>query len=49
MKRYEEDAGIVVEHILRSVAMVHVPIDDHDPLKTVNTLGVASSDGDIIE
>ncbi len=45
----EEDGGILVEDILRAVAVMHVPIHDQNAPHAVPPLGVARRDGDVVE
>src|SRR5262245_14808225 len=45
----EENTRVVVEDVLRAVAVVDVPVDDEHPLNPVYFLGVAGSQGDVVE
>ena len=45
----EEHAGIAVKNLLRSVAVMHVPIEDADTLQTIGVTGVGGGNGDIVE
>src|SRR5690606_19852116 len=49
MRRTEQDAWIVLENILRSVSVMHVPINDCDALGTVAALRMAGSNRYIVE
>ncbi len=49
VRRDVEHAGIVVEAPLRPVAVMHVPIDDQQPLEAVACAQVARADGDVVE
>ncbi len=49
MRRTEQDAWIVFENILRSVAVMDIPIDDSDTLRTVALLRMTGSNRNIVE
>ncbi len=45
----EQHGRIVPEDVLRAVAVMHVPVDDRDPLGPVNLLRMARRDRDRVE
>src|ERR671925_123517 len=48
--RVEEEHGTVApEHLLRAVAVVHVPVGDEDSRDAVLPRRVACADGDVVE
>lgn len=49
MRRTEQDAWIVLENILRPVAVMHIPINDGDALGTVAALRMAGRNRNIVE
>jgi hypothetical protein len=49
MDTVEHDAWIVVEDILRAVAVMHVPIDDQDARQAECRLRVFGRQGDVVE
>src|SRR5262245_14167035 len=49
MRRAIHDARIAPENVLRSIAVMHVPIDDRHTLSAVNGLGMARADRRLIE
>src|SRR5260370_13489914 len=49
MQGDEEYARVLIEGILRPVAMMHVPVDDHDPLQSKYVAGVVGSDHGIVK
>ena len=44
-----EDARVIVEHVLDAVAMVHVPVEDHDALGALRLDGVLGGHGHVVE
>ena len=44
-----EDARVVVEHVLDAVAVVHVPVKDHDALGALRLEGVLGGHGHVVE
>ena len=44
-----EDAGVVVEHVLDAVAVVHIPVEDHDALHALHLDGVLGGDRHVVE
>ena len=49
MQRDEEDRLVPLHERLGAVAVVHVPVDDRDPLQAELGLGVARGDDDVAE
>src|SRR5262249_9222225 len=49
MRREVENGVIFPENILRTVSVVHIPVDDQDRLYAVSRLGIPSGNGGIIE
>ncbi len=49
MRGEKENGRIVVENFLRAVAVVDIPVDDHDALDAVLFLRVARGDGSVSE
>src|SRR5262245_5225540 len=49
VQRDEEDGPVVLKDRLRSVPVVHVPVDDRHALDVALGLQVTSSDGDVVE
>ena len=47
--RHVKDAWVVVEHVLDPVAMVDIPVEDHDALHALHLNGVFGGDGHIVE
>jgi hypothetical protein len=49
MRTKEQHAGIVLEGMLGTIAMMHVPIHDQNALQAITFLSVTRRNGDIIE
>lgn len=49
MRAEEEDAGILIEDILRAVAMVYVPVNDQYAVDAVDLARMASGEGHVVE
>ncbi|KGX96322.1 hypothetical protein Y023_5101 [Burkholderia pseudomallei A79D] len=48
VQRHEQYRRIVVERLLRAVAVMHVPVDDRHPLDAVRGLRMARRDRDVV-
>ncbi len=49
MRGDEENRGVTVEDVLRAVAVVHVKVEDENPLQPVDPLRMPRCDGDAAE
>lgn len=49
MSAEEEHGAILIEDVLRSVAMMHVPINNRYMMSAIHALRMAGGNGDIIE
>lgn len=45
----EKDGGIVLEEVLRAVAVMHVPVEDHNLLQAEHVLRVTGGYGNVVE
>ena len=45
----EQDAGVVADDILGTIAMVHIKVDDGHPFQTIHFEGMTGGDGDVVE